>query len=265
MAGFTFGAYRRSVLPSIEARLNELVEGELSDLYHYAVEGGKRLRPSLTLLLAEALDGDPRMALDLACSVELTHCASLALDDILDWHEERRGKVALHRLQGLQTAVTTGFTMPSLALNLAARYGVEYPRMLTDAWVSMCMGVYREAAPDGISWKSYREGVELKTAKLFATACAFGAKAASSRGRSFEEYGLRLGRAFQMADDLADGFRGRGAISEDRLRKEMEREANEARRLTRGWKLGNPDLLEAIRDAPWSVVSSMEVGDPEGP
>ncbi len=259
MAGFTFSAYRRRVLPSIEVRLSELVEGELSDLYRYAVEGGKRLRPSLTLLIAEALGGNPRMALDLACSVELTHCASLALDDILDWHDERRGKVALHRLQGLQTAVTTGFTMPSLALNLAARYGVEYPRMLTDAWVSMCIGVYREASLDGIAWKSYREGIELKTAKLFATACVFGARTAGRRSWSFEEYGLRLGRAFQMADDLADGFRGRRTISESRLRREMERDTQEARRLTRSWELEDPDLLEAIRDAPWSVVSSMEV------
>lgn len=264
MTGEAFERYRKDALPFIESRLREVVEGELAELYRYVVEGGKRLRPALTLLISEAFGGDSRMALDLACSVELTHCASLALDDILDWHEERRGKVALHRLEGLQKAVTTGFTMPSLALNLAAKYGVEYPKMLTDAWVSMCMGVYQEADPGELSWKAYRKSVELKTARLFSTACMFGARAAGQEGRGFEEYGLHLGRAFQMADDIMDGIDGGRQVVADRLKMEVETEARTAVRLTDRWEAKRADLAEALRNAPVVIASLRKVERLEG-
>ncbi|MFQ5837281.1 MAG: polyprenyl synthetase family protein [Thermoplasmata archaeon] len=253
---WTFKGYWERVLPLIESRLREVVEeGELSGLYRYVVEGGKRLRPTLALLISEALGGDSRMALDLGCSVELTHCASLALDDILDWHEERRGKVALHRLKGLRTAVTTGFTMPSLALNLAARYGVEYPKRLTDAWVSMCLGVHMEDDLGGASWEDYERSVELKTGRLFAAACLFGARAARRRDGGFEEYGLHLGMAFQMADDLVDGGGRDGEALGDRLERRMEGEVRAAVEMTSHWQGKRPELIDILRDAPRVIVS----------
>ncbi len=251
----SFDIYRRKVLPVVEARLREVTEeGELSELYRYVAEGGKRLRPTLTLLIANALGGDDRMALDLACSVELTHSASLALDDILDWHEERRGKATLHKLKGLRTAVITGFTMPSIALNLAARYGVDYPRRLTDAWVSMCLGVHMEGRGP-LSWKAYRRLVELKTGRLFAAACLFGAKSARRRTGGFDEYGLCLGRAFQMADDLADGAAANNDLNEARLRRQMQQDVKRAELLTSRWRGKRPDLIGVLKEAPATVVS----------
>jgi geranylgeranyl diphosphate synthase type I len=254
-----FEEYRERVLPLIEARLREVVQrGELSGLYRYVVEGGKRLRPTLTLLISDALGGDSAMALDLGCSVELTHCASLALDDILDLHEERRGRIALHRLKGLRTAVTTGFTMPSLALNLAARYGTEYPRRLTDAWVSMCLGVNMEEGGQ-TSWDAYAKTVELKTGRLFATACVFGARAARRRSKGFEEYGLHLGRAFQMADDLTDGVPWDGSTLRERLEREVEKEVRAATEAACRWK-GREELIEVLREAP-AVIASLKRGE----
>ncbi len=258
-----FQRYRHRVLPLIEERLRALIqEEELSDLYRYVVQGGKRVRPTLTLLISDSLNGDLPMALDLACSVELTHCASLALDDILDGHQERRGRPTLFWRRGLRHAVTTGFTLPSLAIHLASRYGQTFAEALSDSWVSMCLGAYQEGRPEETTWGSYRHLVELKTAKLFATACLFGAGAAKQEGRAFQEFGLHLGRAFQMADDLADGFDGDGRLGVQELRKEMERETETAERLTHGWNLRRLDLLEALRDAPSTVVP-LKVGEVE--
>lgn len=249
-----FESYRKSVAPAIDARLHSLVNGgDLSPLYRYVVEGGKRLRPALTLLIAEALGGDGRMALDLGCSVELTHSASLALDDILDWHTERRGRLALHRLKGLRTAVTTGFTMPSLALNLAAQYGVAYPQILTDAWVAMCRGVYTEGGPGDRPWDEYARTVELKTARLYAAAATFGGLTADRREESFGAFGLHIGRAFQMADDLADGP-GLSDAMRTRLVAGVEAQVERAARLPGQWPLAKRALLPLLQDAARAIV-----------
>ncbi len=210
--------------------------------------------------MAEALGGREAGALDLACSVELTHCASLALDDVLDGHEERRGRPTLLRERGLSVTVTTGFTLPSLAIRLASRHGRRYAEALSEAWVSLCLGAYREMGAHEVTWESYRDLVELKTARLFATACGFGAAAAHRRGPGFEEYGLHVGRAFQMADDLADGFQGKGAL-DGRLQREMGREAEAAAALPSRWEVSRRDLREALRGAP-QALTALKTGGP---
>lgn len=246
-------SYRASVLPLIETRLREAVEGgDLRDLYRYVVEGGKRLRPTLTLLVSDALEGDRQVALDLACSAELTHCASLCLDDILDGHGERRGKEALHLAEDLRQAVTTGFTLPSIALNLAARHGAESAQTLSEAWVSMCLGVYLEETPDTVSWGAYQRNIELKTGRLFAAACAFGALAAHRDGESFRRFGLHLGNAYQMADDIQDGWAGDWP---PRLRAHMMTEVQHAEAETSGWDGSKPELVRILRRAPRDLLA----------
>lgn len=256
-----FQRYRREVHPRLEARLQALVEADdLHDLYGYVVKGGKRVRPTLTLLVAEALGGEAQRALDLACSVELTHCASLALDDVLDGHGERRGRPTLLRERGVSVAVTTGFTLPSLAIHLASRYGRRYAEALSDAWVAMCLGAYREIEAREATWEGYRDLVELKTARLFATACAFGA--AGARLQGVRAYGSHVGRAFQMADDLADGLQGDGATLRERLREAMVREAEAATALSSRWEIARPALREALCEAPAALTALKTEGAP---
>ena len=246
-------SYRSSVLPLIEGRLREAVEGEdLRDLYRYVVEGGKRLRPTLTLLVSEALGGDQGVALDLACSAELTHCASLCLDDILDEHGERRGKAALHLAEDLRRAVTTGFTLPSIALNLAARHGAACAQTLSEAWVSMCLGVYLEETPEAVSWDAYRRNIELKTGRLFAAASAFGALASRHDPESFRRFGLHLGNAYQMADDIQDGWEGEWL---PRLQGHMITEVQQAEAEASGWDGSKPELMRILREAPRGLLA----------
>lgn len=252
----SFEGYRASVLPLIEEGLREAVDGEdLQHLYQYVVDGGKRLRPTLTLLVAEALDGDRSVALDLACSAELTHCASLCLDDILDGHGERRGKTALHLAGDLRQAVTTGFTLPSVALNLAARHGAASAQTLSEAWVSMCLGVYLEEAPETVSWEAYQRNIELKTGRLFAAASAFGALASGQDGESFYRFGLHLGNAFQMADDVLDGWKG---TWHPRLERRMSAEIRQAEEEASTWEGDQVDLLRLLRRTPRDLLDLKE-------
>ena len=246
-------AYRSSVLPLIERRLREAVDnGDLRDSYRYVVEGGKRLRPTLTLLVSEALGGDRQVALDLACSAELTHCASLCLDDILDGHGERRGKAALHLAEDLRQAVTTGFTLPSIALNLAAQHGAACAQTLSEAWVSMCLGAYLEETPETVSWEAYRRNIELKTGRLFAAASAFGALASGREAESFRRFGLHLGVAYQMADDIQDGWEGEWL---PRLQDHMIREVQRAEAEASGWDGSEPGLVQILRQAPRDILA----------
>lgn len=254
----TFRAYRETVRGALEERLARTVEGEdLGTLYRYAVQDGKRVRPTLTLLIAEALGGDREVALDLACSVELTHCASLALDDLLDGHPERRGRPTLPLAEGLRKAVTTGFTLPSVALNLAARHGAATAEALSEAWVAMCLGAYREAPAAALPWSEYLQVVELKTGRLFATACAFGAHASGQPTTGFGDYGLHLGNAFQLADDLADGA---ATALRPRLRRTVQVETTRAAKAADRWHDARPDLRALLRRAPEDLVAWKEGG-----
>lgn len=249
----TLEGYREGVLPLIEGKLREAVgEGTLSHLYGYVVDGGKRLRPTLTLLVSDALGGDRETALDLASSVELTHCASLCLDDILDGHGRRRGKTTLHLSRGLRDAVTTGFTLPSVGLDLAARHGAGAAQTLSEAWVSMCLGVYLEEAPETMSWDAYRRNVELKTGRLFGAACAFGALASRREDTSFRQYGLHLGNAFQMADDILDGWEESWS---PRLQRRMATEVQRAEERAADWTGPEPELLRLLRRAPRDLIA----------
>lgn len=254
----SFASYQEGVLSAIEDRLASALQGQdLGDLYRYVVEGGKRVRPTLTLLVSDALGGDRAAALDLACSVELTHCASLALDDILDGQAERRGRPTLHRRDDLRTAVTTGFTLPSVALNLAARHGPACAEALSEAWVAMCLGAYRETAAPASTWEGYLETLELKTGRLFATACGFGAEASRRRPGGYAAYGLHLGNAFQLADDLADGS---GAPWRPRLRHQMDSEVRRASAQAARWRALRPEWASLLREIPQDLVARKEAG-----
>lgn len=263
-----FDDYRRLVVPGIDGRLAALVAGhELEALYAYAVAGGKRVRPALTLLVGELLGADPGVTLNLACSVELTHSASLVLDDIIDAHRDRRGKASIHETRGLKAAVTTGFTLPSLGLHLAAQHGPRAAELLTGAWVSMCLGVLREEDSWGLPLEErYLAIVDAKTARLFATAAVFGALAAGREdlAEGVHTYGLHLGRAFQMADDLVDAARGEGALPQT-----LAAESGEVLRIARARlprevaaaeaSIETVQGLEALKTAPGEIVKLKEL------
>jgi len=162
--------------------------------------GGKRLRPLLVFLAAPA--GEAPLAAGAA--VELVHMATLVHDDLIDRAHYRRGKVAAWASHGPDAARATGDYLFARAFaELAATGGQAAVRCLAGATLALARGEALQRAqthdPE-TSVESYLERCALKTGKLFEAACLLG----SAGDRDLGAFGLALGIAFQIADDILD-------------------------------------------------------------
>ncbi len=192
---------------SIDDRLKETISPEL-----YAItRGGKKLRGILTCLVHDMLTGDApaqrTKAMDLACTVEVVHALTLAADDIIDQDEMRRGKPSLYTLKGFSTAFLEIISGLSVPYNMVAPYGQEYVTAVSETQREMCAGVLKEILKDMPATRLYEVVIDKKTGALFALAARFGAMAADASENDIEimsKFGLHLGRAFQIKDDIDD-------------------------------------------------------------
>jgi geranylgeranyl diphosphate synthase type I len=178
---------------------------------------GKLVRPRLCLLSCAAVGGDAIVAAPAAAAVELLHNYSLIHDDIEDRDEMRRGRPTVWRVWGEAPAINTGDVVHALAFNvlgaLQAR-GVEHtrclraPAILAHASVRLCEGQAHDLALQGeedIAEAQYLDMVERKTGALMSAAAELGALlggASESHAAAFGDFGLRLGLAFQIRDDI---------------------------------------------------------------
>lgn len=202
-------------------RINGAIEGELSrysdSRFHgplrYALEGGKRIRPLLLLLAAEAVGhSDDEKVLDAAVAVELLHAESIIHDDIIDKEASRRGRAAFHVRYGYSTSLLTADFVFSMILAIAARYpDRRVATTLSNAAMNMCEGEYAELTIDPevypLDWDEYLEIISKKTAALFETAVRLGGLvggATSDKLEALTEYGRCLGIAYQIHDDILD-------------------------------------------------------------
>ena len=162
--------------------------------------GGKRLRPLLVFLTAP--QGETPIAA--GASVELVHTATLVHDDLIDRAEYRRGCAAAWATHGPRAARAAGDYLFARAFaELAATGDHEAVRFLAAATLSLARGEALQRAqahdPD-TTVESYLDRCALKTGKLFEAACLLG----SGGDRSLGAFGLALGIAFQIADDILD-------------------------------------------------------------
>lgn len=168
---------------------------------------GKLVRPSLTLLMAEELGGDPEDALSAAVSLELVHGFSLVHDDVQDGDEMRRGRATVWSRWGEPQAINAGDLLLALALAEARAAGGAVLKRLLDAVIEMIEGqaldVSFEARWPGMD--EYAAMIDKKTGALFRCACDLGGVLADAprevRNR-LNEIGRELGRAVQIRDDL---------------------------------------------------------------
>ncbi len=162
--------------------------------------GGKRLRPLLVYLTAPA-DGEPPVTEGVA--VELVHMASLVHDDLIDGAAYRRGRASAWSSFGPEAARAAGDYLFARAFaELAALGHVRALAVLADACLCLARGeaLQRTQAHDpDVPVHAYLERCALKTGKLFEASCVLGAG-----DRSLAEFGLALGVAFQIADDILD-------------------------------------------------------------
>ncbi len=178
---------------------------------HIVAAGGKRLRPVLTLASAKLAGHRGDRHVKLAACVEFIHTATLLHDDVVDESELRRGQASANALFGNKPSVLVGDFLFSRAFELM----VEDGSLAVLAILSRASSVIAEgevlqlitANDTETSEDAYLEVIRSKTAALFAAACRIGAVVADRpkvEEEALESYGLNLGIAFQLVDDVLD-------------------------------------------------------------
>jgi octaprenyl-diphosphate synthase len=176
---------------------------------HLMAMRGKMFRPTLVLLSSAAEAPAPRRAVTLAAITELVHLATLVHDDSVDHSALRRGQPTVNSLFSHQVSVIMGDLLYVHAFaELVRDADFDVLRAVTRASTEMTVGEIQQlAAVEALAFseQDYEQLIRAKTASLFSAACEIGAIAGGGRHReALARYGDRLGRAFQIADDLLD-------------------------------------------------------------
>lgn len=176
----------------------------------YATHGGKRIRPLLLMLSAEAV-GVPGGKTNLAAvAVELLHTESIIHDDIIDEQIKRRDRDSFHERYGNNTSMLTADFVFGIILEIASRYNdSRIPKELSLAAIRMCEGEQREMSVSSkkVQWVEYLTIISEKTAALFQTSCKLGAIIGGGNEEEIDSlagFGLNLGIAYQIHDDILD-------------------------------------------------------------
>ncbi|MDQ7049208.1 MAG: polyprenyl synthetase family protein [Enterobacterales bacterium] len=183
----------------------------VNQLGHYIVAaGGKRLRPLLVLMVANALGYQGTQHHQTAAIVEFIHTATLLHDDVVDESDRRRGRETANSLFGNAASVLVGDFLYSRAFQMMVAIDqMQIMKILSDTTNKIAEGEVLQLMncndPDATE-ASYFKVIENKTAILFAAACELGAIIAGQyqHSENLHRYGLHLGLAFQLMDDALD-------------------------------------------------------------
>src|SRR5215475_14411701 len=194
-----------------QARSNVQVIDYLGE--YLRASGGKRVRPALTILSTYAVGGDGARynSIRMATVMEFLHTATLVHDDIIDHADTRRNRPTVNALYGNETAVLMGdwLYMSAFETSLAER-SLAILDILTSVTRKMTEGEILQLTLLGdaeVSEAQYFDVLKRKTAYLFSASCEIGAilgGASEKQQVALRDYGLFLGTAFQLIDDLLD-------------------------------------------------------------
>jgi len=184
----------------------------IPDISSYIIQsGGKRLRPLLVMIASDlcGYHGDRRYSV--AAAIEYIHTASLLHDDVIDHADTRRGKRSANRVWGNSASVLVGDYLYSKSFKMIIDDGDPLiQELLSTTTVLMVEGETAQLISAGntsITEEAYLSIIEKKTALLISAACAAGAVLAGlpAKGvRALGDFGLSLGKAFQVTDDILD-------------------------------------------------------------
>jgi len=173
--------------------------------------GGKRIRPALLLLAARLSDYSADKAIPLASVVEFIHTATLLHDDVVDSANLRRGIASANSLWGNEASVLVGDFLFSKSFSLMVGVGsLDILRVLSDATTVIAEGEVMQLLCTGeidLTEERYIGVVRSKTAILMSAACEAGALlggVSSELQQALADFGMELGIAFQLMDDILD-------------------------------------------------------------
>lgn len=178
---------------------------------HLIESGGKRIRPLMTLASAALFNYAGDRQYRLAACVEFIHTATLLHDDVVDASDQRRGKASANAVFGNEAAVLVGDFLFSRSFQLMVEDGsIDVLRILSNASAIIAEGEVLQlstASDLKTTEDQYFSVIRAKTAELFAAACEVGAVVAGrspAECKALREYGMNLGIAFQISDDVLD-------------------------------------------------------------
>lgn len=178
---------------------------------HLLFSGGKRLRPLLMVSSARLCNYSGGLEYEFSTIFEYLHAATLLHDDVVDSAQKRRGKQAAHQKWAAPKVVLTGDFLFATALDIAARTRApEIISIIANITREMSQGEIDQLEQKGrvdLTESEYYAIIQRKTAVLIQGACQSGAVLANTgedRQQALDRFGLNLGLAFQMADDLLD-------------------------------------------------------------
>jgi geranylgeranyl diphosphate synthase type I len=183
---------------------------------HLVDAGGKRLRPSMLLMAAEAVGGDPSALASAAVSIELVHNFTLIHDDIMDNAALRRGRPSVHTLWGTSGAILAGDTLYSKAFQILGITPSEPSKLLASMDVlsktctAICEGQWLDIEFEDrsrVSEAEYMEMIEKKTGVLYGASASMGAILAGASNEvadALDLFGRLTGMGFQIQDDVLD-------------------------------------------------------------
>jgi len=281
----TIGEYQDIVFKEIETFQKGNKDFSLYEPVNYILDlGGKRLRPVLTLLATDLFGGTVVDSIKPALGIEVFHNFTLLHDDIMDNAPLRRGEATVHEKWNVNAAILSGDVMFVQAFTLVTSCKNEFLRDVLDLFnvtaIEVCEGQQHDMdfeSRNDVSIDEYIEMIRLKTSVLVACALKLGAVLASAPKEDAEklyDFGLNLGIAFQIKDDILDVFgdatlvgkKVGGDILANKktylLLKALE-DANESQNITlKSWlsKEGGADKVEAIT-AIFEALSVKEKAD----
>jgi octaprenyl-diphosphate synthase len=193
--------------------------------------GGKRLRPMLMLLITDALNYEGEQNINLAAVIELIHTATLLHDDVVDESEMRRGEKTSHEIWGNSASVLVGDFLYSKSFQMMVKAdNMQVMSILSDATNKISEGEVQQLLNVGnidLSETAYYQIIANKTAKLFEAACLLAAVIAlqdTETQTAMASFGMQLGTAFQIADDVLDY-----TANDDELGKNLGDDFNEGK------------------------------------
>jgi len=205
----------RTELETVERRLLEILESE-NELLTRAVfdilkAGGKRLRPALVLMASKACGDCGERSVRLAVALELIHTTSLIHDDVIDGAELRRGTTSVNARWGNKISVLAGDHLYAKVVSMLVEDGdLDVLRTVAAAVAEMThseIGQTLRRHEMHVTEEEYLATIGGKTGSLMSCCCRVGAMLGNVRDGEIEilaDYGLNLGMAFQITDDLLD-------------------------------------------------------------